>query len=270
MHNLDNFEKISKFNLKNYFLNLQFCCGDPGYYDISIPYYDYLYISQNIRGLPIKIPISDNKIDEFSFNTSFHQNIFYYQLEYDIKEKGIEEIKEREPFIHLTKEIFFPKYYYTKIKGNNYINMDINIRIKIYVESEINNNYIIKGYIVDENIIKRKINGEYVELKDEDSFKGNYITTLGFGFIQINHTIDNIKNDKYILIEINNKEKPHIETVSYSILEISVKEYNKNRIYFLHTNTYILETLDKNSTKRNFNDYIIVNHKGLKVKLWLK
>ena len=261
MFYLNNFAKICNFNLQNYYLYYQFISGNQGIFNISIPYYDYIDITQNARGLPITISLDNEKFDKFSFNTTHEEHIFYFQLIYNMKSRGIEEIKEREPLTQLLKEIIFPLYYYIKIKGKDYIRMDVNLRLKNYVTSEINNRYIINGYILDSDTIKRIINGEYIELKEP--IEGNYTKALAFGLLQINQEIDNNNDDKYLLIKILNLDKNYLNTGSYSIFEILAKEYDKNVSYYLPINKYILETFDdKYNNLRNCNDYTILNTLG--------
>ena len=99
--------------------------------------------------------------------------------------------------------------------------MDVNLRLINYALSELNSTYNITGYIVDYDIINKKVNGENVELDKFESFSGNYIKSFGFGFLQVRKYIDNNKTDKYILIEINNVEKRDINfSESYSIMII--------------------------------------------------
>ena len=78
--------------------------------------------------------------------------------------------------------------------------MNVNLRLINYALSELNSTYNITGYIVDYDIINKKVNGENVEFDKFESFSGNYIKSFGFGFLQVRKYIDNNKTDKYILI----------------------------------------------------------------------
>ena len=263
---LDHSNKIANFKLgsNNYLFNYQFICGETGFLYNSLPYFEYIYMSQTFFGLPLIFPLNSDNSHQYLFSTNSSMHIFNFQPIYNMKSKGIEEVKEGEPLTQILNEIIFPIYYYIKIKGNGFINMDVNLRLINYALSELNSNYNITGYIVDYDIINKKVNGENVELDKFESFSGNYIKSFGFGFLQVRKYIDNNKTDKYILIEINNVEKRDINfSESYSIMEISAKKYVKNSIYTLPTNKYLLETFDdENNTFRDNNDYKIFNHKG--------
>ena len=61
--------------------------------------------------------------------------IFYFQLEYNMRNKGITEVKSGETRSQIMKSGHFPLYYYIKIKDEDYINIDVNLRLNSYDDS---------------------------------------------------------------------------------------------------------------------------------------
>ena len=256
MFYLDNFSKKNYFKLDNYYMNYQFISGEQGIIDSPTAYYvQKVSISPNFKESPILIPINDT-IDQYIFSTDY-QHIFYFQLIYNMKTKGIEEIKTNVPLTQLLKEIYFPLYYYLKIKSKYNINIDVTIKFKNYRESELDNIYTIKGYIIDEDNINRKINGEYIRL--EDPITANYSNAYGIGFLHVNIQNKNNATDNYLLIEINCLNKKYLNSHGNTIIIISSKEYDDEKTeYILPLNKYIIETFDThNGNQRNKNEYYI-------------
>jgi len=99
----------------------------------------------------------------------------------------------------------FPLYYYLDLKKKEDINVDVNIRINSYDDSLLRNDFEIKGYIVDEDIIKRKIQGEYIDFKGYENIKGTFIEGYNFGLLQFNK--NHIKENEFVLISITIKTK---------------------------------------------------------------
>ena len=124
-----------------------------------------------------------------------------------------------------------------QIKNENYINVDINLKLNSDNETFFQRDFGIKGYILNEDMIKRKINGEYITLNNP--FHGYYLISHRMGLLQINQKIE--KNNNFILIEISSNEDNSID--SFFLLEILAKEHN-NDIYFMPANQYIFETFD--------------------------
>ena len=143
-----------------------------------------------------------------------------------------------------------------KIKNNAHINIDVNLRLRNNMDTELENKYEIKGYIVDEDTINRKINGEYITF--ENPLIGNYSKAFDMGFLHINQKINDTKNNLYLLIEIDNLKKKYLNSGLNSRMEISTKEYDEKMEYNLPINKYIIETFDdKNSSIRMENKYFI-------------
>ena len=142
-------------------------------------------------------------------------------------------------------------YYYLKIKNEEYINVDVNLRLNSYNESLLQNNFGIKGYLLDEDSIKRKINGEYIQL--DDPIIGYYSDIFKVGLLQVNQ--EHTDNSNYLLIEILNNDQQDIN--AYLLVELVTKEYNESE-YFIPINQYLLETFDGKDNKiRDGNKYYL-------------
>ena len=238
----------------NYILNFQYLYG---YGEMLISFLDFekFYTSRNFRGKPIAIPI-DYKTKNITF-TNNGEYIFYFQLIYNMQNRGIEEIISGKTRSQFMMGGHFPLYYYLKINNNNYINVDANLRLNSYDESVLQNNFDIKGYILNEENIKRKIRGEYIELKE--SINGFYSNKFKVGLLQVNQPLEN--NNNYLLIEILNLEQLYFD--SCFLVELVTKENNQNE-YFMPINQYIIETFDdlNNRIKNENKYYISVKQRG--------
>ena len=124
-------------------------------------------------------------------------------------------------------EIFIKKnlpiYYYMKYKNGQEI--DINFRILNSDDTNKNTstNFYIKGYFLNENNIKRKINGDIIDLKDP--IEGQYDPSYGFGLLKVKNNKDKINNStlnntEYLLIEINSNNNYISYNISIEILGI--------------------------------------------------
>ena len=112
-----------------------------------------------------------------------------------MKNKVVEEIKSVETYSQFIIGRNFPLYFYFKIKNKDCINVDINLRINSYISEVIENNFEIYGYVLDENTIQRKINGEFIQLND--AIPGYYSNSFKVGLLQVNRPVHN--NQDYIL-----------------------------------------------------------------------
>ena len=175
------------------------------------------------------------------------------QLKYNIRNKGIEEVISGETKSELMVKGHFPLYYFIKLKNKENVCVDINIRLNSFNVTLLKNEFEIKGYFVDENIIKSKIRGEYIYLNEDDAVSGMFIESYKFGFLQMN--MKNTSDKEYILISITNKYKTIFD--SLFLVEIINNEYSKD-YYFMPINQYIFETFDVNETSmRTVNRYSI-------------
>ena len=251
MFYVTNSTKINYFQLvNNYTLKYQYVNGYEGKVNLSLLNFQTFSSSRNFKGKPLVFPLYSERSNVTCYSSKEHY-IYFLELEYNMRNKGVEEIKSGETISNFIKGGYFPLYYYLKVNNENYINVDINIRLNSYNDSVLHNNFEIKGYVFNEEIIKRKINGEYINLIDP--IKGNYSDTFKVGLLQVNRKIKD--NNNFILLEIINNDQIYIE--SFMLLELVAKEYNDD-IYFLPINQYILETFDgQNDEIRTENKYYL-------------
>ena len=218
--------------------------------DLDLKDKNYLYITRNFRGKPVGLQVS-NKTKNMTFRTG-SELLFYTKLNYNNKNKLIEEIISGETRSEIIKEGNFPLYYYLNLRKKQNISVDINIRINSYNISQLKNDFEIKGYIIKEDTLKKMMKGEIITLNDKDAFNGTFIESYKFGFLEINK--DSIRYDQYILISINSKFQKYFE--SNLLIEIVNNEYPDR--YFMPINQYIIETFDiKENLTRSFNKYYI-------------
>ena len=246
---IDNFTKTNNFNLKqNYSLIYQYTYGNFGYFNFP----DFIYkfaLVRNYKGRPLFISIDENFKN--TSNKAEKEFSYYYYLKYNNKNRGIEEVKLGEPISHIINRGQFPLYFYLKLKEKKDINIIVNLRLKADIESELDDDIEINGYLLNENDITRKINGEFIQFKDP--IEGNYSNGFDMGYLEIIREYN--ENISYLLIEIQKKENPILN--SYIIIDIVPKEYN-NDTYGLPINRYIFETFDDiNNSKRESNQYHI-------------
>ena len=251
MFYLDKFQKVNYFDVKNnYTLTYQYLYGSTGIIKASFLNFEEFYSSRNFKGKPVSLAINFNNLN-ITFKIISSEYIYFYQLNYIMRNKGIEEIKPGQTSSQLMLGGHFPLYYYVKITDKNYANVDVNFRLNSYNESVLQNKFDIRGYMLDEDTIKRKINGEYINLKTP--INGTYSNRLKVGLLEVNQKIDNEYN--YLLIEIRNLEQEYIN--SYLLVELLTKE-NHNDLYFMPGNIYLIETFDdKDGEIRDKNEYYI-------------
>lgn len=207
--------------------------------------------TRNFKGKPFGIPLDYSTKENITFKRYTEKSVIYFQLIYNIKNKGIEEMISGETKSQFVIGGHFPLYYYIKIKNPNYINIDVNLRLNSYNETVLHNNFGIRGYLLEEDTINRKINGEYINLNNP--IIGFYSDTFKVGLLQVNQPIE--KDFNYLLIEIINNDQEYIN--SHLLVELVTKEYNDDR-YFVPVNQYILESFDgENNTIRTENKYYI-------------
>ena len=243
--------KMNHFQMiKNYTFYYQYVYGFTGNVSISVLNYQKFVSSRNFRGKPFSVSISSetDNVNISSINPNF---VYYIKLQYNMKNKVVEEIKSGETYSQFIIGRNFPLYFYFKIKNKDYINVDINLRINSFISEVIQNNFDIYGYVLDEDTIQRKINGEFIQLNN--AIPGYYSNSFKVGLLQVNQANDN--NKDYILIEVRSGNKNYID--SYLLVQLVTKEYN-NDIYFLLINQYVIETFDdKNGKIRPENKYYL-------------
>ena len=192
----------NNFRLKyNYTLTNKYIHGTFGWERVSFLSYENFYSNRNFKGKPFSIPV-DSQTTHILFTTFYEYYLHFFQLTYNMKNKAVEEIKSGESIIEIKYGDYFPLYYYLKIKDDYYANVDIYLRLNSYNDSLLQNVFYIKGYMVDEDTIRRKINGEYINLNNP--IDGYYSDIFKVGLLQINQPIES--NNKYILITITNNQ----------------------------------------------------------------
>ena len=248
---IDKSMKINHFKMKNnYTVYYQYIYGYAGKIIISFLEYEKFYSTRNFKGKPLSVTIK-SETDFIRCITENNNYAYFMKLQYNMKNKAIEEIKSGTTYSQFIIGRNFPLYYYLEIKNKNHINIDINLRINSYIDEVLRNNFEIRGYIVDKDTIQRKINGEYIQL--DEPIPGYYSNTFKVGLLQINKQIENEKN--HILIEIISDNKNYID--SYLLVELVTKEYT-NEAYFLPINQYVIETFDdENNETRRENKYYL-------------
>ena len=235
MFSIDNSSKINNFQMiSNYTVYYQYIFGS-GNLEINFLVYQRFSSTRNFKGKPLSVTIN-SKTDKIKCTTKYNY-VYFMKLQYNVKNKAIEEIQSGTTFSQFIIGKNFPLYFYLKVKNKNYINIDINLRVNSYNSTMLQNSFQIKGYVLDRDTIQRKINGEYIQL-NEPIF-GYYSNTFKVGLLQINQKIDN--NKDHILIEIKSDNKNYID--SYLLVELITKENNHNP-YFLPINQYVIETFD--------------------------
>ena len=253
---LNQYNKTHKFNLKNSFAgNYQYISGDSGIPD------DYL-TSPNLKGKLITFHFEN----PFSLDTKTITNeyTYYLQLIHKMKKDDVEELKQGKPLIQLTNKSFETLAYYYKIANKDYINVNVNIKINEENKSDkYNSNYTIQGYIINEDKINRKFNGEYIEIPKP--YIGKYSDAYGIGFLQVNEIINetNKMETQYLYVLLVNNDKSNQNNSSEIYLEILAKEYDKNNDLYLPQTEYFIDTFDDAKDGiREFNKYSIFNPEG--------
>ena len=210
--------------------------------------YPKIITDLNFNGKPITIPNSEVKNISFYTKEYF---FFYLKLKCVDENLDIKEIFYDESLNDIIFKTQFPIYYY--IKYNNQENLELNFRIinieDNYTTTEIN----INGYILNKAILNRKLNGEFIELKE--SISGYYDKGLKNGLLQIkreiiNKIVGNANEDIYILIKIDGK---HYSTNSLSI-EILAMSSN-----LVPVNQYIMGSFKSSENSENIT-YLIRNN----------
>ena len=252
MFYINDLKKKFLFKVKNnYDLVYQYLYGilaNITFLDLELP----IRANRNFIGRPFLIHIYD-KFDNITIST-YQEYISYYKLIYNDKSKGIEEVKLGEPKSLVIKDAYFPLYFYIKFTEEHDSNIIFNIRLKTEIDSDIEDDIEIKGYLLKEDEMQRKINGEYIQLSNP--IEGYYSNGYNIGFLQAYRSISD--NYSYLFIEINKKGKAQIN--SNLMVDVSAKEYN-NEDLWLPINRYIYETFNvsKNEIRRSNRYHINVN-----------
>ena len=243
------------FNYGNCLLIFKYISGSG---NILFGEYQKIEVNSNYFGKPITIPISEVKNITFKTEESF---IYHLELNYIRPKSNIKELIIDESRNELLFDTQFPIYYY--IKYENQENIDINYRI-INLEDEATTNILINGYIINNEELEKKLDGEFIEL--EQSIRGLYDKTFKNGILQINEDIiknfskidesDNLNNEtKFVLIKIDGK---HYISNSLSVEIIAMSNNNGN--YLVPVNQYIMGYNLFNNIKYIIKNNIIDNN----------
>ena len=251
------FYKKCLYNVSNnYTLIYKFINGTDyynGWVDINFLNYKTFFANRNFRGKPYAFDIDSETTEIVHRVSEGGEYLIIIKLEYIMRNKGIIEIQSGETRSQIMKSGSFPLYYYLRLKDKDYVNIDVNLRLNSFDDSVMKNNFDILGYLLDEDTIKRKINGEYIQLSNP--INGIYSNKFKLGLLEVNKKKTQDNSNNYLLIEIRNMDTARIN--SYLLVELVTREYNQE-IYFLPINQYIFETFDgDNDQIREYNKYNI-------------
>ena len=198
MFYLNNFTKIYKLNLKNSFLgDYQYISGDSG-----IP--GDIYSFKNFKRKLISFHLNRKMV--INITTVTNEFIYYFHLVPNLLRNEIKELEQGKPLVEFTNKNYFPIYYYYKIVNKTYINANINYKINDHNESFIKS-YPAFVYIINENEIMKKLNGERIETTTR--FIGKYSDAYGIGLVQVNkiltekENIEEVEKKMYIVQKIS-------------------------------------------------------------------
>ena len=215
---------------------------------ITFDKYPKIVTDLNFIGKPITIPNSEVT------NISFHSEedfFFYLKLKSVDQNLDIKEIYYNESLNDLFFNTQFPIYYY--IKYNNQDNLELIFRIMNIEDNNTTTDITdidIKGYILNKNILNRRLNGEFIQLNQ--SIDGHYDKGLKNGILQINNNFNeynknNIQDDIYIFIKIDGKHYINnylsVEIMAMPCYLVPVNQYimgsfnsSKNITYLIRNN----------------------------------
>jgi len=242
------------FNYDNCLLIFKFINGSG---TISFDEYQKIEANSNYFGKSITIPFSKVKNITFKSEKLF---IYHLDLKYVRSKSDTRELIIDESLNEILLDTQFPIYYYLKI--GNQDNIDINFRITNIKDVNTTNNILINGYVINNEDLERKLNGEFIELTE--SIKGQYDQIFKNGILKINGTFINklVKNvdskddkKKYILIKIDGE---HYTSNNLSIEIIAMSK--DNGYYLVPVNQYIMGYSVFNNTKYLIKNNLIDNN----------
>jgi hypothetical protein len=260
IYRLFNTNKVFNFNLTNRDCLLIFKLIY-GRGIIIFDNYPKIDINENYLGKQITIPFSEVK--NITFQSYKEEDfIFYIKLEYVSQQFEMKEIFYDESMNEILLNTKFPIFYYIKCDGQD--NIDINFRIINIEDINTSTDITINGYMINQTTFKRRLNGEFIELKE--SIQGQYDKIFKNGILQINETIinkyiNNYKGDNgnetmnYALIVIDGG---HFISNSLSIEIIAMSRNNDN--YLVPVNQYIMGYNASNNINYLIKNYSIDNY----------
>ena len=194
-------------------------------------------LSINYDCKPIFIPLKNLISFKFEDNELF---VFYMKLKYQGKNE-LEEIYYGETFHELAIKKNFPLFYYLK---TNQDSSEISYRIGDIIDV----NYKIEAYVLEENDINKKLNGDYIELNN--AIQGKSDPFYKNGVLQI-YNINNknsINDYKYILLKIGEVGNVMDDRVIINFISL----YKMNSSYILPINEYVSGSLNDNITSKEY------------------
>ena len=218
---------------------------------IVLDKYPTIVSDLNFIGKPITIPNYEVKNISFYSKEEF---IFYLKLENVNQKLGIREIFYDESLNELLLNTQFPIYYY--IKYNNQDSLELNFRIINIEDKNTTSEIYINGYILNKTILNRRLNDEFIELKE--SIVGYYDKGLKNGLLKINKQFESDSQDIYLLIKIDGKHyitnSLSVEIIAMNSSLVPVNQYimgsfkssqnSENKIYLIRNNI-----IDNNDNK---------------------
>ena len=144
MFYISNVSLLSKTNyfsnlVNNYTLKYQYVNGNGGKVNVSLLNFQVFSSSRNFKGKPLEFPLESDTTNVTCL-TENKNYVYFLELIYNMKNKGVKEVKSGETISNFIKGGHFPLYYYLKIKNEKYINVDINIRLNSYNDSLLQEN----------------------------------------------------------------------------------------------------------------------------------
>ncbi len=193
-------------------------------------------LSNNYDCKPIFFPLKNLNSFKFDKNELF---VFYMKIKYQGKNE-LEEIYYGETFHELAIKKNFPIFYYMK---TNQDSSEISYRIGDIIDV----NYKIEAYVLEENDINKKLNGDYIQLNN--AIQGKSDPFYKNGVLQINNINKNSANDyKYILLKIGEVGNVMDDRVTINFISL----YKKNSSYILPINEYVSGSLNDNITSKEY------------------
>ena len=242
IYHLNSFNSTFNFTLESKYYSIVFIWIN-GFGNIEIKKNDTdqdltINLNNNYESKPIFIPLQNISFFNFFNNENF---VFYLKIKYE-NEFEFEEIYNGLTFHEIATNKKFPLYYYLKI---NFDEIDIIYRI---IDSK-NTANDIEAYIIGEDSINKKLNGEFIELTNAK--KGVSDSCFKNGLVKINNIDKNDKNSQFILMKIGGMENKMDDNALF-IKIISL--YKRDTYYILPINEYIVGLLNNET---NSIEYLI-------------
>ena len=226
---------------------------------IGFDKYPKIITDLNFNGKAITIPNSEVKNITLQSKEDF---IFYLKLKSVDENLDIKEIFYDESLNDIIFNTQFPVYYYIKYKNQDIL--ELNFRIINIEDKNTTTEININGYILNKTTLNRKLNGEFIELKEP--ITGYYDKGLKNGILQINkldinESEENNITDIYILIKIDGKHyitnSLSVEIIALNSSLIPVNQYIMGSFKSIENSENITYLIRNNIIDNNDNNLII-------------